>query len=1022
MKQIRLRILILTLLFSAVLAVAGLLRLQINTDVLNTLPQESDVLSDALAIFTNHPMLEQIAIDVQINRDDPNTLVACGSFIEEQLRASGLFGQVGTEQFGALIPGLAMHIAQNLPILFTTDELRKLVTPRLTREAVNKRMEELFFNLSAMGGIGQSEFIALDPLGLKDLVLARLALLAPSMSTRLYRSKLLSADGRHLLVTARPEKAGTDTRNARALATLLEDIAHQVADKFTTDQIRLKLTPVGAFRAALDNETIIRHDVNMAIIFAMAGIGLLLLFSFSRPLIGLLSLVPALAGTGVALFVYSLCNDSISIMVLGFGGAVISITVDHGIAYLLFLDRPHATSGQQAATEVRAVGLMAVLTTVGAFLILCLSGFPLFTELGLFTALGVLFSFLYVHMVFPHVFPVLPPVAGRKNRLQKLINSCAATGWPGTVTAGVLALILLFFATPGFDVSMESMNTVSRETLKADKQFTKTWGSLGNRVFLMSSGKDLHTLLENDQELTKNLNQDMHSGFLRTAFVSSMLFPDKATALDNHRAWQQFWTRQRINDLQKSLINNAMPLGFSEDAFADFLASLSASSIKVPRLEKKYFSLLGISRAHDQSQLIRFITVEPGDKYNSEAFSKKYKKFGQIYDAGYFSKQLGALLFSTFARILLIIGISISFMLLLFYLSLPLTVITLLPVVFAYICTLGTLHLMGRSLDIPSLMLSIVILGMGIDYSIFFVRAHQRFRNSNPPAMGLVRMAVFMAAASTLIGFGVLAGARHSLLHSIGITCLLGIGYSLLGTFLILPPILKEYFSPRTISSGESLNNRVLHRFKLLEAYPRMFARFKLRYDPLFADLPTFLPRPESIKNILDIGCGYGVPAAWCLEYFPSATITAFDPDPERIRIASLVIGNRGKAFTGRADEIPAKTDPADLILLLDMLHYIDDHALGALFASCAGAAQAEAILVIRYSVQPEGKPSWLWYLEQARIRLQKMNAYFRTPKQVEALLQQSGFTIAAHNVSRDNPELFWLTARLPRARVLGES
>ena len=130
-----------------------------------------------------------------------------------------------------------------------------------------------------------------------------------------------------------------------------------------------------------------------------------------------------------------------------------------------------------------------------------------------------------------------------------------------------------------------------------------------------------------------------------------------------------------------------------------------------------------------------------------------------------------------------------------FYLNLQLTLLTLLPAVFAYICTLGTLRLLHHPLDIPSLMLSVVILGMGIDYAIFCVRAHQRYREVSHPSYVLVRVAVFMSGTSTLIGFGVLCFAEHSVLKSVGITSLLGIGYSLLGTFLLLPPLLDRYFA-----------------------------------------------------------------------------------------------------------------------------------------------------------------------------------------------------------------------------------
>ena len=99
----------------------------------------------------------------------------------------------------------------------------------------------------------------------------------------------------------------------------------------------------------------------------------------------------------LAFFAFSLFHKSISIMVIGFGGAIISLTVDQGIAYLLFLDRPYATSGKMASEEVWAMGLLAVLTTLGAYGALCFSGFPVFEQLGQFTMWGLgMVSFLFM--------------------------------------------------------------------------------------------------------------------------------------------------------------------------------------------------------------------------------------------------------------------------------------------------------------------------------------------------------------------------------------------------------------------------------------------------------------------------------------------------------------------------------------------------------------------------------------------------------------------------------------------------
>jgi len=156
----------------------------------------------------------------------------------------------------------------------------------------------------------------------------------------------------------------------------------------------------------------------------------------------------------------------------------------------------------------------------------------------------------------------------------------------------------------------------------------------------------------------------------------------------------------------------------------------------------------------------------------------------------FFPRGWGGLLFSTFLNMLWIIGLSVIVLLYIYFLDWRLVLVSLIPVLFALVCTLGTLNLMGHPLDIPGLMLSIVVIGMGIDYSLFMVRAYQRYATEDHPSFQLVKMTVFMASSSTIIGFGVLCFARHALLRSAGLTSLLGITYSLAGAFIILPPVL----------------------------------------------------------------------------------------------------------------------------------------------------------------------------------------------------------------------------------------
>lgn len=1012
--MINYRLLLVTTLFTLAAAIMGVLRLEIDTDVVRSLPSADKVISDGMEIFKHHPVHDQIAVDIALDIDSPDTLVDIATLLEQKMEYSGLFSQVGTHSISDTIPELALYSAQNLPLLLSKQELENTVAPLLEPVQIQQRLAKLVQELGNMEGIGQAKFIGLDPLGLKDVVLAKMAPLAPSQNNRFYKGYLLSADGHHLLVTAKPRTTGTDTASARKIARFIATSTKVLTTSCISLGHKLTLTPVGAYRAALDNEEIIRHDVRLALGLATLGIGLLLIFFFPRPLIGLLSLVPALFGISIGLFIYSLFHSSISIMVLGFGGAIISITVDHGIAYLLFLDRPYETKGREASHEVRAISLMAVISTIGAFLILSYSGFPIFTELGRFTALGIFFSFLFVHCIFPEIFPTMPAGSDRPLPLRRLVSGLYTTGKPGAIAATIVFCGLFFFASPQFHVSLSSMNTVGEETLAADARFTKVWGTMEEQVFLMHNGDSVSAIQSNNDRLLAMVEQDTEEKTLEPSFIPSILFPGLERGTQNLRDWQRFWDKERVKQFTQTLINAGKEVGFTADAFAPFLSQLDPALQLSPQpIPQKFYKVLGISENEDDSSLIQFLNLVPGTNYDPALFSERYGRNVLVFDSGYFTSELAEILFSTFTTMLAIVAISVALLLFFFFFDLKLTLLTLLPAFFAFICTLGTLKLIGHPLDIPALMLSIVIFGMGIDYSIFCVRGFQRYRQVQHPSFELVRVAVFMAGCSTLIGFGVLCFAQHSLLKSIGITSLLGIGYSLIGTFFLLPPLLKYSFCGKKYPASGPLNQRVRHRFRGIEAYPRMFARFKLKYDPMFKELPEMLePIKGDIKTIIDIGCGYGVPACWLLERYSRAVIHAIDPDPERVRVARLATGERGRVSQSWARDFPAIAGKADLVILLDMLHYLDDATLVQVFKQSFKVLEKNGALLMRFVIQPDARPTWSWKLEERRIQFAGRKSYYRSQEQVAAELLDAGFTLITNTVTTTNPELVWVLAK----------
>ena len=370
-------------------------------------------------------------------------MVAAGNEIEEGLRASGLFREVGAGRIEALFPELIARITDSLPLLFDAEHLETQVAPLLEPERMRAILAEDLKTLQGMEGIGQAGLIARDPLGLRNLVLERMSQLLPSREARLYRGKILSRDGNHLLVTAELRGSATDTAYSRAIPPLMAGLEGRINSNQPAHAPRFTLTPVGAYRAALDNENAARHDMRTALLLTMLGIAFLLVAVFPRPLVGLMALIPSSAGAIFALLVCSLVFSSLSILAVSFGGAIMAFTVDLGITYLLFLDRPCEVSGREAAREVQSGEILAVMTTVGGFLLLLLSRFGVLAQIGLFAALGAAMAFAFVHWIFPRMIPVMPPaLKPRHDRFSRVLDQITRpVGMKGLAVAAVCGLV-----------------------------------------------------------------------------------------------------------------------------------------------------------------------------------------------------------------------------------------------------------------------------------------------------------------------------------------------------------------------------------------------------------------------------------------------------------------------------------------------------------------------------------------------------------------------------------------------------
>ena len=155
-------ILAITVLVATVLFFWESSRLKIETDILESLPHNDPVLSDARRIIKHLPFQDRLIIDVGRETADRDKLSGAASLITDKLRKSGLFTQVGIDEGAKYFPELMAHVTDSLPLLFNAEKLEKELKPLLE----TNRIKETFFSnrqtLEQLEGIGRGEMMAKD--------------------------------------------------------------------------------------------------------------------------------------------------------------------------------------------------------------------------------------------------------------------------------------------------------------------------------------------------------------------------------------------------------------------------------------------------------------------------------------------------------------------------------------------------------------------------------------------------------------------------------------------------------------------------------------------------------------------------------------------------------------------------------------------------------------------------------------------------------------------------------------------
>ncbi|MCX6663111.1 MAG: efflux RND transporter permease subunit [Euryarchaeota archaeon] len=135
--------------------------------------------------------------------------------------------------------------------------------------------------------------------------------------------------------------------------------------------------------------------------------------------------------------------------------------------------------------------------------------------------------------------------------------------------------------------------------------------------------------------------------------------------------------------------------------------------------------------------------------------------------------------------------------------------IAMIPVIVSILWVLGTMYFIGYSLNILTIMVTCITIGVGIDYACYIV---ERFRftadqtgdvtTAVSETISRTGSAIFIAALSSICGFGVLALAPIPPEQQFGIITALTLIYALITSIVVLPLVLARWANWRKKHKG----------------------------------------------------------------------------------------------------------------------------------------------------------------------------------------------------------------------------
>ncbi|HEX4503494.1 MAG TPA: MMPL family transporter [Scandinavium sp.] len=510
-----------------------------------------------------------------------------------------------------------------------------------------------------------------------------------------------------------------------------------------------------------------KHDVSTLGVATILGVILLIVLVFRslRPLVlCLLSVgIGALAGTVVTLLLFG----ELHLMTLVMSMSIIGISADYTLYYLTErMVHGEVSTPWQSLQKVRSALLLALLTTVAAYLLMILAPFPGIRQMAVFAAAGLSASCLTVIFWHPWLCRGLPvrPVP----MMTLMLRWLAAWRRNKKLSVGLPVALALFalagMATLRVDDDISQLQALPQHLLAQEKKITALTGQSVDQKWFVVYGDSAQQTLERLEAFTPQLEKARAAGDF-TQFRTLPLNSLKRQAQDLALLKQA--TPNVVKALQsaglKTVSPDLNPMPVTVDIWLKSPASEGWRLLWLTLPSGKSGVLVPVDGVKNSAVLQRL-----ADRAEGVAWNDRKTSFDHLF--ALYRTILTALL--GVALVIIAVGAMLR-------LGWRRGLISLVPSLLSLGCGLAVLSFSEHAVNLFSLLALVLVLGIGVNYTLFF---------SNPRGTPLTSLlAITLAMITTLLTLGMLVFSATQAISSFGIVLVSGIFTAFLLSPLAMP-------------------------------------------------------------------------------------------------------------------------------------------------------------------------------------------------------------------------------------------